>query len=135
MERTHARSALKRSVEAPDGSIWWTGMWASLTGRLDPIRALWRSTSSSSSAAYRCPGYAGQYLVYGNSNATVGKLNPATGEVTEYKTEAVTLIQRFFIRMAICTLLRKEQLCWAGLIRIPAISPKYRLNQGPTVSK
>ena len=23
-------------VEAPDGSIWWTGMWASLVGRLDP---------------------------------------------------------------------------------------------------
>ncbi|MCH6552398.1 MAG: PQQ-binding-like beta-propeller repeat protein, partial [Planctomycetes bacterium] len=23
-------------VEAPDGSIWWTGMWASLAGRLDP---------------------------------------------------------------------------------------------------
>jgi len=23
-------------IEAPDGSIWWTGMWASLAGRLDP---------------------------------------------------------------------------------------------------
>ena len=23
-------------AEAPDGSIWWTGMWASLAGRLDP---------------------------------------------------------------------------------------------------
>ena len=24
-------------VEAPDGAIWWTGMWASLVGRLDPL--------------------------------------------------------------------------------------------------
>ena len=24
-------------IEAPDGSIWWTGMGASLVGRLDPI--------------------------------------------------------------------------------------------------
>jgi len=24
-------------IEAPDGAIWWTGMWASLVGRLDPV--------------------------------------------------------------------------------------------------
>ena len=64
-------------------------MWASLTGGLIPIRALWRSTSSSVIRPHTVvPDTLGNIWYTGNSNATVGKLNPATGEVTEYKTEA-----------------------------------------------
>lgn len=76
-------------IEAPDGSIWWTGMWASLVGRLDPV--------SGDMQEYRLPPAArphsivpdreGNIWYMGNSNATVGKLDPATGLITEYPTQ------------------------------------------------
>jgi virginiamycin B lyase len=77
-------------VEAPDGSIWWTGMWASLAGRLDPKTGemeefLLPPTSRPHSIV---PDAEGNIWYTGNSNATVGKLDPTTGVVTEYKTEA-----------------------------------------------
>lgn len=77
-------------VEAPDGSIWWTGMWASLTGRLDPDTGVLEEYKlpPSSRPHTVVPDTLGNIWYTGNSNATVGKLNPATGEVTEYKTEA-----------------------------------------------
>ena len=77
-------------VEAPDGSIWWTGMWASLAGRLDP--------KSGTMEEFRLPPEARPHTVLpdadgniwytGNSNATVGKLDPRTAEITEYPTQA-----------------------------------------------
>ena len=77
-------------IEAPDGSIWWTGMWASLVGHLDP--------ETGAMEEYRLPPDArphsivpdadGNIWYTGNSNATVGKLDPRTGEVTEYDTQA-----------------------------------------------
>ncbi len=77
-------------VEAPDGSIWWTGMWASLVGRLDP--------ETGAMAEYRLPPAArphsivphrdGSIWYTGNSNATIGRLDPATGRITEYPTRA-----------------------------------------------
>ena len=77
-------------VEAPDGSIWWTGMWASLTGRLDPDTGVMEEYKlpPSSRPHTVVPDTQGNIWYTGNSNATVGKLNPATGEVTEYKSEA-----------------------------------------------
>ena len=77
-------------VEAPDGSIWWTGMWASLAGRLDPETGemeefLLPPTARPHSIV---PDADGNIWYTGNSNATVGKLDPSTGVVTEYKTEA-----------------------------------------------
>jgi virginiamycin B lyase len=77
-------------IEAPDGSIWWTGMWASLLGRLDP--------ETGDMQEYRLPLAArphsivpdalGNIWYTGNSNGTIGKLDPATGLITQYETEA-----------------------------------------------
>ena len=78
------------AAEAPDGSIWWTGMWASLAGRLDP--------ETGEMSEYQLPQEARPHTIVphedgsiwytGNSNATVGRLDPETGEITEYPTRA-----------------------------------------------
>jgi len=77
-------------AEAPDGSIWWTGMWASLTGRLDPETGVMEEYKLPPSARPHTivPDEAGNIWYTGNSNATIGKLDPNTGLVTEYKTQA-----------------------------------------------
>ena len=77
-------------IEAPDGSIWWTGMWASLTGRLDPETGIMEEFKlpPSSRPHSVLPDQQGNIWYTGNSNATIGRLNPATGEVVEYKTQA-----------------------------------------------
>jgi virginiamycin B lyase len=77
-------------AEAPDGSIWWTGMWASLAGRLDP--------ATGEMIEYRLPPAArphsivpdaqGHIWYTGNSNGTIGRLDPSTGAITEYQTLA-----------------------------------------------
>ena len=77
-------------AEAPDGSIWWTGMWASLAGRLDPETGEMEEflLPSDSRPHSIVPDAEGNIWYTGNSNATVGKLDPSTGVVTEYDTEA-----------------------------------------------
>lgn len=77
-------------AEAPDGSIWWTGMWASLAGRLDPNTGLMEEFRLPVSARPHTivPDSDGNIWYTGNSNATIGKLDPNTGLITEYKTEA-----------------------------------------------
>jgi len=77
-------------AEAPDGSIWWTGMWASLAGRLDPETGVMEEyrLPPSSRPHTIVPDEHGNIWYTGNSNATIGRLNPATGEITEFKTEA-----------------------------------------------
>lgn len=77
-------------VEAPDGSIWWTGMWASLTGRLDPETGIMEEyrLPATSRPHTIVPDAEGNIWYTGNSNATVGKLDPTSGTVTEYKTQA-----------------------------------------------
>lgn len=77
-------------VEAPDGSIWWTGMWASLTGRLNPETGVMEEfrLPPSSRPHTVVPDDSGNIWYTGNSNATIGKLDPDTGLVTEFKTEA-----------------------------------------------
>ena len=77
-------------VEAPDGSIWWTGMWASLVGRIDPASGAMREYPLPPSARPHSivPDNNGYIWYTGNSNGTIGKLDPETGEITEYKTEA-----------------------------------------------
>lgn len=77
-------------VEAADGSIWWTGMWASLLGRLDP--------ETGDMQEYRLPLAArphsiipdedGNIWYMGNSNGTIGRLDPETGLIKEYPTQA-----------------------------------------------
>lgn len=77
-------------VEAPDGSIWWTGMWASLAGRLDPETGVMEEFRLPPSARPHTvvPDAAGNIWYTGNSNATIGKLDPISGTITEYKTQA-----------------------------------------------
>ncbi|MCY4358177.1 MAG: cytochrome C [Gammaproteobacteria bacterium] len=77
-------------IEAPDGSIWWTGMWASLAGRLDPETGMMEEYKlpPASRPHTIVPDAEGNIWYTGNSNATVGRLDPKTGLVTEYQTEA-----------------------------------------------
>tara|TARA_R110002073_G_C9357373_1_gene571148 strand:- start:88 stop:1086 length:999 start_codon:yes stop_codon:yes gene_type:complete len=77
-------------VEAPDGAIWWTGMWASLIGRLDPNTGEMKEYRLPPSAKPHSivPGEDGTIWYTGNGNATIGKLDPETGDITEYKTRA-----------------------------------------------
>ena len=77
-------------AEAPDGSIWWTGMWASLAGRLDPETGEMEEYHLPPSARPHTivPDDEGNIWYTGNSNATVGRLDPETGTITEFPTEA-----------------------------------------------
>jgi virginiamycin B lyase len=77
-------------IEAPDGSIWWTGMYASLVGRLDPKTGEMKEFPLPPAARPHTiiPDAAGNIWYSGNSNATIGKLDPKTGKITEYKTTA-----------------------------------------------
>lgn len=77
-------------IEAPDGSIWWTGMWASLVGRLDPVTGEMEEYPLPPEARPHSivPDDEGYIWYTGNSNGTIGKLDPETGEITEYPTEA-----------------------------------------------
>ena len=77
-------------AEAPDGSIWWTGMWASLAGRLDPETGVMEEFHLPPSARPHTivPDEDGNIWYTGNSNGTIGMLDPETGMVTEYPTEA-----------------------------------------------
>ncbi len=77
-------------IEAPDGSIWWTGMWASLAGRLDPDTGYMEEYHLPPSARPHSivPDADGNIWYTGNSNGTIGMLDPVTGMITEYKTEA-----------------------------------------------
>ena len=75
-------------VEGLDGSIWWTGMWASLVGRLDPLTGDVREYPLPPSARPHSivPDNEGFIWYLGNSNGTVGKLNPLTSDIREYDT-------------------------------------------------
>jgi len=77
-------------AEAPDGSIWWTGMWASLVGRLDPATGIMEEYKLPPAARPHTiiPDEKGNIWYTGNSNATIGKLDPITGLVSEFKTQA-----------------------------------------------
>lgn len=77
-------------VEAMDGSIWWTGMWASLAGRLDPDTGAMEEFYLPPAARPHSivPDGAGNIWYTGNGNGTLGKLDPRSGSITEYATEA-----------------------------------------------
>jgi virginiamycin B lyase len=77
-------------IEAPDGMIWWTGMYASLVGRLDPKTGEMKEFPLPPTARPHSiiPDTEGNIWYTGNSNATLGKLDPKTGKITEYKTTA-----------------------------------------------
>ena len=77
-------------IEAPDGSIWWTGMWASLVGRLDPATGEMTEYPLPPEARPHSivPDEEGNIWYTGNSNGTIGKVDPETGAITEYPTQA-----------------------------------------------
>jgi virginiamycin B lyase len=77
-------------IEAPDGSIWWTGMYASLVGRLDPATGKMEEYRLPVSARPHSivPDKDGNIWYTGNSNGTIGKLDPNTGLVTQFPTQA-----------------------------------------------
>ncbi len=77
-------------IEAPDGSIWWTGMWASLVGRLDPETGEMNEYKLPLAARPHSivPDEDGKIWYTGNSNGTIGKLDPDTGLINEYPTQA-----------------------------------------------
>ena len=74
-------------VQAPDGSIWWAGMWANLVGRINPETGeVWEYTLPEGAKPHTVtPDQEGNIWYTGNSNATIGKLDPRTGRITEYK--------------------------------------------------
>ena len=74
-------------AEAPDGSIWWTGMWASLAGRLDPETGMMEEFKlpPTSRPHTIVPDSDGNIWYTGNSNATVGYLDPATRSAREWE--------------------------------------------------
>lgn len=77
-------------IEAPDGSIWWTGMWGSLAGRLElETGEMYEYALPPEARPHTIvPDADGNIWYTGNSNATVGMLDPRTSEITEYRTEA-----------------------------------------------
>jgi virginiamycin B lyase len=74
-------------VEAPDGSIWWAGMWANLVGRINPKtgEVLEYTLPEGAKPHSVTPDQEGNIWYTGNSNGTIGKLDPRTGRITEYK--------------------------------------------------
>ena len=74
-------------VQAPDGSIWWAGMWANLIGRIDPATGEVAEYTLPENAKPHnvIPDAQGNIWYTGNSNGTIGKLDPRTGQITEYK--------------------------------------------------
>jgi virginiamycin B lyase len=72
----------------PDGSIWWTGMFANVIGRVNP------KTGDIKEYPLKTPGSGphgleldrnGNVWFTANQAAYIGKLDPKTGDVTEYK--------------------------------------------------
>ena len=69
-------------IEAPDGSIWWTGMWASLVGRLDPLTGDFKEypLPTRRDSTPSCPMTKGSSGIWGTPS--VGKAN-RPGEIRE----------------------------------------------------
>jgi virginiamycin B lyase len=74
-------------VQAPDGSIWWAGMWGNLVGRINPETGEVTEYTLPKNAKPHTvtPDQEGNIWYTGNSNGTIGKLDPRTGTITEYK--------------------------------------------------
>ena len=74
-------------LAAPDGSIWWTGQFANVLGRLDPKTGVMKEyplKTPQSGPHGLVADKAGNIWYTGISKNHIGKLDPKTGEVTEY---------------------------------------------------
>ena len=75
-------------LAAADGSIWWTGQWANVLGRLDPKTGAMKEfpLKTPQSGPHGLAEDKNGHIWYtGNAAGLVGKLDPKTGAVTEYK--------------------------------------------------
>jgi virginiamycin B lyase len=75
-------------LAAADGSIWWTGQWSNVLGRLDPKTGAMKEfplTTPKSGPHGLTEDKAGNIWYTGNGAGLIGKLDPKTGTVTEYK--------------------------------------------------
>lgn len=77
-------------AQAPDGSIWWTGMWASLAGHVDISTGEMQEFHLPPEAVHHSivPDRDDKIWYAGNSNGTIGMLDPNSGLITEYPTQA-----------------------------------------------
>jgi virginiamycin B lyase len=74
-------------LAAADGTIYWTGMWASVIGHVDPKTGAIKEYPLKPMTGPHglTEDRAGNIWFTGNTSAMVGKLDPKTGVVTEYK--------------------------------------------------
>lgn len=74
-------------LAAPDGSIWWTGMFANVLGRLDPKTGVMKEyplKTPQSGPHGLVADRSGNIWFTANQKGYIGRLNPQTGEVAEY---------------------------------------------------
>ena len=73
-------------LQLADGTIWWTGMFASLVGRLNPATGEMREFKVAPDARPHSiiNDAAGNIWYTGNGNGTVGRLDPRTGDIKVY---------------------------------------------------
>ena len=73
-------------IQMKDGTIYWTGMYGSLIGQLNPATGEMKEFKLDPKARPHSitADAAGNIWYTGNGNATIGKLNPKTGEITSY---------------------------------------------------
>jgi len=74
-------------LAAADGSIWWTGQWANVLGRLDPGTGAMKEfplKTPDSGPHGLVEDRSGNIWFTGISMNRVGRLDPKTGQVTEY---------------------------------------------------
>ena len=74
-------------LQLADGTIYWTGQFASVVGRLNPRTGEMKEWKLETEAHPHSiiNDRAGNIWYMGNGNGTIGKLNPATGEITIHK--------------------------------------------------
>ena len=74
-------------VQAPDGSIWWAGMWANLVGRINPQyrRSYGIHPAGKRKAPHRDARPARQYLVHGKQQRHHRQTRSAHGDDHRYK--------------------------------------------------
>lgn len=78
-------------LAAADGSIWWSGMFANVLGRLDPTSGQMKEfplKTARSGPHGLTEDATGNIWFTANQSTYVGKLDPKTGQITEYQLPA-----------------------------------------------
>lgn len=74
-------------IEAPNGMIWWAGMWGDIVGRINPETGEMKEYMLPSGAQPHSVTVddAGHVWYTGNGNGTVGRIDPETGDIKVYE--------------------------------------------------